>query len=86
MPIWVGALDQGTIAGAPAYASKSMSAATMICGDWSQLVVAEYCPGIELRINAFANFQGGIVGMNVMYTADIATAFPTAFSVDTSIS
>jgi HK97 family phage major capsid protein len=85
-PMWIGGLDEGTLAGARAFTSTNVPAATIVAGDWSQLVVAEYGPGIEIRINPAANFQAGIIGFALDYTCDCAVTFPTAFSVATSVS
>lgn len=85
-PIWRGALDEGSVAGARAFSSTSVPSATILLGDWSQFVVAEFGPGIELRVNPYANFPAGIIGVVVFYTLDVGMFFPNAFSVATSVS
>ena len=84
-PIWQGPLDAGTVGGAPAFSSTSVPAATIIAGDWSQLVICEFGPGVEVRVNPYADFPAGIVGFAMFYTVDCAVTFPTAFSVATSV-
>ncbi len=85
-PMWLGGLDEGTLAGARAFSSGSVPSATIVAGDWSQVVVGEFGAGIELRVNPLANFPAGIVGIAMDYYYDVAITFPTAFSVATSVS
>ena len=85
-PMWEGPLDTGTIADCPAFSSTNVPATTIVAGDFSQLIVAEFGPGVEIRANPFANFAAGITGFAMFYTVDIGVAFPTAFSIATSVS
>ena len=85
-PIWLGGLDEGTVAGARALSSNSVPSATIVAGDWSQLVVGEFGPGIEVRINPYANFPAGILGLGLFYSVDVGVLFPNSFTVATSVS
>lgn len=85
-PMWLGGLDEGTLAGARAFSSTNVPAATIVAGDWSQLLVAEFGPGVEIRVNPYAQFKAGIIGYSLFYTVDTAVIWPSAFSVATSVS
>jgi HK97 family phage major capsid protein len=85
-PMWVGPLWQGTVAGARAYSTTSAPSATIVAGNWSELIVAEWGSGIELLVSERANFRAGIIGVACFYTVDVALADPAAFSVATSVS
>ncbi len=83
-PVWQGAILDGTIEGFAARSTTQMPAATMIFGDWSQIVIAEW-GGLELAVNPYAAFQSGVIGVRAMYSIDVGVRYPGAFSVATSI-
>ena len=81
-PIWEGRLDEGRIDEPNGYrgmASNQMPAATMLFGDFSQVVIGEWGV-LEIEVNPFANFQAGIVGVRAIAAVDIAVRYATAFS------
>ena len=82
--LWKGNLWNGELFAMPAMSSNQLTAATMIFGDWSQLVVAEWGV-LEIEVNPFANFQAGIRGVRAMYTVDVGVRYAAAFSRATSI-
>jgi HK97 family phage major capsid protein len=84
-PIWEGSLWDGTIDGLPAMSSEQMSSATMLFGDWSSVIVAEWGV-LEVEVNPYANFQAGIIGIRAMYSMDVALRYAAAFSYASSIS
>ncbi len=79
--IWL----DGTIAGFPAVASTLAPAATLTCGDFSQLIVAMFGDGLEITINPFSNFATGKIAYRAWMTADVSVTTPAAFAVATSI-
>lgn len=83
-PIWEGRLGRGQVDGYPAMSSNQMASATMIYGDWSQMVIGEWGV-LEVAVNQQANFQAAIIGIRALYSVDIAIRIPTAFSQATSI-
>lgn len=83
-PLWSGNLAEGRLGGCRAFTSAQIPAASMLAGDFSQLIVGEWSV-LELQINPFANFQAGIVGVRAMYSVDIGVRVPGAFSYATSI-
>jgi len=85
-PIWNGPLWSGTVAGARAFSTTSCPAATIVAGNWSELLVGEWGSGIEVRVSNTANFQAGTIGVVAFDTCDFALADPGAFSVATSVS
>jgi HK97 family phage major capsid protein len=84
--LWEGHMADGRIAGAPAISTTACPAATMVFGDWGQLVIAEYDGGsIELSVDPYSDFRTGIVTIRVVARYDIFLRKPGAFSVATSI-
>lgn len=83
-PLWEGNLWDGSMVGFPAMSSNQMAAATMLFGDWSSVVVAEWGV-LEISVNPFANFQAGIIGVRAMVSMDCGLRYPASFSLATSI-
>jgi HK97 family phage major capsid protein len=82
--LWQGNMLEGTLFNMRAMSSNQMLAATMLFGDFSQVVIAEWGV-LEVEVNPFANFQAGIVGVRAMVTADVGVRYGGAFSYATSI-
>lgn len=78
-PVWAGNIWDGQMAGYRAMASNQMSSATMLFGDWSDLVWAEWGV-LEIEVNPYASFQAGIIGVRAMYTMDVGLRYAGAFS------
>jgi HK97 family phage major capsid protein len=83
-PLWEGNLWDGQMAGFGAMSSNQMAAASMLFGDWSAVVVAEWGV-LEIEVNPFANFQAGIVGVRAIVSVDCGLRYPAAFSLATTI-
>jgi HK97 family phage major capsid protein len=83
-PLWEGNLWDGTMCGFPSMSSNQLSAATMIFGDWQELIMAEWGV-LEVEVNPYANFQAGIIGVRAMYTMDVGVRRAAAFTRATSI-
>lgn len=83
-PMWEGNLWDGNMVGFPAMSSNQMAAGTMLFGDWSSVVVAEWGV-LEISVNPFANFQAGIIGVRAMVSMDCGLRYPAAFSLASSI-
>ena len=57
----------------PAYATPACGTQTIVHGDFSQVVLGLWGPGVfELELNPYANFQAGIVGVRVLVSCDLA--------------
>lgn len=82
--LWTGNLWDGALFGVPAMTSAQLTAATMVFGDWQELVIAEWGV-LEIEVNPYANFQAGIIGVRAMYSMDVGVRRPFAFSRATSI-
>lgn len=82
--LWQGNIWDGTLFNLRAMTSNQLTAATMVFGDWSELVLAEWGV-LEVEVNPYANFQAGIVGVRAMYSVDVGVRRPFAFSRATSI-
>jgi HK97 family phage major capsid protein len=83
-PLWTGNIWNGQVSGFPAMSSLQMAAASMLFGDWSSVIVAEWGV-LELEVNPYANFQAGIIGVRAIYTVDVGIRYPAAFSLATTI-
>lgn len=83
-PIWQGNILDGEIEGFTAMSSMQMAAASMLFGDFSQVVIGEWGM-LEIALNPFANFQAAITGIRAIQTCDIGVRIPGAFSLATSI-
>lgn len=83
-PIWQGNIWDGNFEGTPAMSSNQVNSATMIFGDWSQVVIGEWGV-LEVSLNEQANFPMGVVGFRAFYTMDVGVRYAGAFSVATSI-
>jgi len=79
--IWL----DGTISGFPAVASTLAPAASLTCGDFSQVIIAMFGDGLEITINPFSNFATGKIAYRAWLTADVSVTTPAAFAVATSI-
>ena len=83
-PLWNGNVYDGTMSGFKAMSSTQVGSATMIFGDFSQVVVAEWGV-LELEVNPYANFAAGIIGVRAIATIDVGVRYAGSFSVATSI-
>jgi len=81
-PIWGGMLLDGQMVGARAMASLQIGSGTVMAGDFSQVIVAEW-GAMEIEVNPYAQFQSGIVGVRALYTADVGVRYGAAFAVGT---
>lgn len=83
-PLWSGNIWDGQVSGFPAMSSNQMASATMVFGDWQEVVVGEWGV-LEVEVNPYANFQAGIIGVRAMYSLDVGVRRPFAFSAASSI-
>jgi HK97 family phage major capsid protein len=83
-PIWEGNVWDGEMAGFGSMSTNQMSAASMLFGDWSQLVIGEWGV-LQIEVNPYANFQAGIIGVRAMVSVDVGLRYAAAFSLATSI-
>jgi len=83
-PLWQGALHDGQIEGVRSIASQQMPAATMLYGDWSQILIPEWGV-LAIELDPFTKFQSAIVGMRVLSSVDVIVRQPSSFTVATSI-
>lgn len=83
-PIWQGNILEGDIEGFRAMSSLQLAAASMIFGDFSQVVIGEWGM-LEIAINPYANFTAAITGIRAIQTCDVGVRIPGAFSLATTI-
>jgi HK97 family phage major capsid protein len=85
IPIWDGPLIDGEINGNRAMSSQQIPSASLILGDWNQLVIADWGQ-LEIEVNPYANFQAGLVGIRAIASVDIGIRNAAAFCVATGVS
>jgi HK97 family phage major capsid protein len=78
-PLWQGGLLDGTIAGFTAKSTLQLTAASMIFGDFSQVVIGEWGM-LEIALNPYANFTAAITGVRAIQTVDVGVRYAGAFS------
>ena len=83
-PLWQGNLLDGSMAGFRAQATTSVTAASMVFGDFSSVVIGEWGM-LEIALNPYANFAAAIAGVRAIQTVDVGIRYPGAFSRATSI-
>ena len=62
-----------------------LPAATLLAGDFSQLLLAEWGSGVDIRVDPYSGFLSGRVGMAASIRVDVSCAWPQAFSVATGV-
>jgi HK97 family phage major capsid protein len=80
--------DNNQVAGKPAHVSTQVPAATLICADWSRVLLALWGDGFELEVTPFAsaaNFKAGVISARCLVSCDVAVLSPAAVSVASSI-
>lgn len=84
-PLWKGAIHEGEIEGVRALSTKGMPANSMLYGDFSSVVLAEWGV-LEVQVNPFADFKAGIVGVRALWAVDVIVLHPESFVLISSIS
>jgi hypothetical protein len=82
--VWGGMTGANEMNGYTADVSTQVAASSMLFGDWSQLVIAEWGV-LEIAMNPFANFTAAITGIRAIQSCDIGIRQAAAFSQATSI-
>lgn len=83
--LWEGNLYSGQLGGWTGYTSPSVPAAHLIFGAWSNLVLANWGPALEVSANPYADFKAGIAGVRCLASFDVGLVRPAAFSVATTV-
>lgn len=83
-PLWVGNILDGQVGGFPAHTSTNIPSATMLFGDFSEVVQAEWGV-LEIDVNPYANFAAGTIGIRAFHYVDIGVRTAGAFSAASSI-
>lgn len=83
-PIWEGNVLDGNVDGYRAMSTNQVTAASMVFGDFSQVVIGEWGM-LELALNPYANFTAAISGIRAIQTVDVGLRYAGAFSRATSI-
>lgn len=83
-PLWTGSVLEGQMSGYAATTTTQMTAASMIFGDFSQVVIGEWGM-LEIALNPYANFTAAITGIRAIQSVDVGIRQAAAFSRATSI-
>ena len=82
--LWKGNLLEGTVEGYRGRTTTQVTAASMVFGDFEQVVIAEW-GFLELALNPYANFTAAITGVRAIQSVDVGVRQAAAFSRATSI-
>ena len=83
-PVWQGPLHDGNIENIRSIASLQIPTASMIYGDWSQILIPEWGL-LAIEMNPYADFKAGIVGVRVLWSVDVIVRVPASFTMASSI-
>lgn len=83
-PLWSGSVLDGQMGGFRATTSTQLAAASMIFGDFSQVVIGEWGM-LEIALNPYANFTAAITGIRAIQSVDVGVRQAAAFSRAVSI-
>jgi len=83
-PLWTGSVLDGQVGGFSASTTTQMTAASMIFGDFSQVVIGEWGM-LEIALNPYANFTAAITGIRAIQSVDVGIRQAAAFSRSVSI-
>jgi HK97 family phage major capsid protein/HK97 family phage prohead protease len=83
-PIWGGMLLDGQVVGARAMASLQIGSGSMLAGDFSNVIIAEW-GALEIEVNPYAQFQSGIIGVRALYTCDVGVRYGASFALGTGM-
>lgn len=78
-PLWTGNVLDGNVMGYRATTSTQVTAASMIFGDFSNVVIGEW-GFLEIALNPYASFAAAITGIRAIQTVDVAIRQAAAFS------
>ncbi len=85
--VWTGGLAEGQIGGVRAVGTANAPAATIIAGDFSQLVIYEFRP-IIVEASPYGNataFRSGQIEFRILTAVDFVAEHPQAFCVATAL-
>ena len=82
--LWEGSILDGNVDGFRATSTTQLTAASMIFGDFSQVVIGEWGM-LEIALNPYAAFATAITGIRAIQSVDVGVRQAAAFSRATSI-
>jgi hypothetical protein len=79
--------DDDTVASRPARVSTDVPTATLICGAFSEILLALWGTGFVFEVNPYdpVGFKAGIIQARVLVSVDVAIKHADAFTVSSSI-
>jgi hypothetical protein len=80
-PIWNGNIASGLIDTMPAMSSTNVSAGSLIHGDFSRLLVAQWEDGVQISVDPFTQFSTGFTTIRLMLSVDFALANSSSFQI-----
>lgn len=78
-PLWQGNVLDGNVMGFRATTTTQVTAASMVFGDFSNVVIGEW-GFLEIALNPYASFAAAITGIRAIQTVDVAIRQAAAFS------
>lgn len=82
--LWQGNVLEGKVEGYRARTTTQVTAASMVFGDFEQVVIGEW-GFLELALNPYASFAAAITGIRAIQSVDVGIRQAAAFSRATSI-
>lgn len=84
-PIWTGPIPQGTIDLMDAMATTNCPSGSMLHGDFSQLLIAEWSDGLQIDVDPYSQFQSAFVTVRVCIAVDFQVTSPASFQITTGV-
>ena len=84
--MWQGNINEGTVAGAPAYSTTQIGASdnrVIYGGDWSQCVIGVWRDALEIIVDPWSLRKTGMVEVVATLLADVGVINAAAFAVST---
>jgi Phage capsid family len=83
--LWQGSIHTGRVLSDTALSSKLIPAATLVYGDYSQVILPFYGAGIEIAVNEYHGFAMGDIAFRAMVSMDVVVRHAASFSVISAI-
>jgi hypothetical protein len=81
--VWAG----DRVADRPAFVTTDMPTATMVTGDFSDVILGLWGPGLTVELNPYEQtaFKAGVVQARLLISCDVIVQHPGSFCIATSI-
>ncbi len=84
-PIWSGSIPAGTIDAMTAMSSTNVPTGSLLHGDFSRLLVAQWEDGLAIDMDPYTNFQQAYVTIRLCIAVDFVVASAASFQILTGV-